>query len=59
MPTLKEFGKSLGLSKSRQESLIGLVQRDSVTGQPVKVRPHASTGSTLNQKRKTASRSKK
>jgi hypothetical protein len=32
MPTLEEFGKSLGLSKRRQDSLLRLVRRDSVSG---------------------------
>jgi hypothetical protein len=29
IPTLEEFGKSLGLSKLRQDSLLRLVRRDS------------------------------
>jgi hypothetical protein len=29
IPTLEEFGKSLGLSKRRQDSLLRLVRRDS------------------------------
>jgi hypothetical protein len=29
VPTLEEFGKSLGLSKSRRDSLLRLVRRDS------------------------------
>ena len=33
VPTLEEFGKSLGLSKSRQNSLLRLVRRDSKSGQ--------------------------
>jgi hypothetical protein len=33
VPTLEEFGKSLGLSKTRRESLLRLVYRDSVSGQ--------------------------
>jgi hypothetical protein len=32
IPTLEEFGKSLGISKSRQDSLIRLVKRDSTSG---------------------------
>jgi hypothetical protein len=28
IPTLEEFGESLGLSKSRQDSLLRLVRRD-------------------------------
>jgi hypothetical protein len=32
VPTLEEFGKSLGLSKSRQDSLLRLVRRDSKSG---------------------------
>ena len=32
MPTLEEFGKSLGLSKRRQDSLLRLVRRDSASG---------------------------
>ena len=32
IPTLEEFGKSLGLSKTRQASLLRLVRRDTGTG---------------------------
>jgi hypothetical protein len=32
VPTLEEFGKSLGLSKRRQDSLLRLVRRDSASG---------------------------
>jgi hypothetical protein len=32
VPTLEEFGKSLGLSKSRQDSLLRLVRRSSKSG---------------------------
>jgi hypothetical protein len=32
VPTLDEFGKSLGLSKSRRDSLLKLVRRNSVSG---------------------------
>jgi hypothetical protein len=32
IPTLEEFGKSLGLSKRRQDSLLRLVKRDSTSG---------------------------
>jgi hypothetical protein len=35
VPTLEEFGKSLGLSKTRRDSLLKLVRRDSVTGRLV------------------------
>ncbi len=33
IPTLKEFGKNLGMSKSRQDSLIRLVKGDKESGQ--------------------------
>jgi hypothetical protein len=33
VPTLEEFGKSLGLTKTRRESLLKLVRRDAVSGQ--------------------------
>jgi hypothetical protein len=32
IPTLEEFGKSLGLSKTRQASLLRLVRRDGGSG---------------------------
>lgn len=33
VPSVSEFGKSLGLSEKRQKSLISLVKRDSAAGQ--------------------------
>jgi hypothetical protein len=39
IPTLEEFGKSLGISKSRQDSLIRLVKRDNTSGRFVERAP--------------------
>jgi hypothetical protein len=36
IPTLEEFGKSLGLSKKRQDSLLRLVHREPKAGQLIK-----------------------
>lgn len=33
VPSVSEFGKSLGLSEKRQKALISLVKRDSSSGQ--------------------------
>jgi hypothetical protein len=44
IPTLEEFGKSLGLSKNRQNSLLRLVRRDHSTGQFVVERRRDQSG---------------
>ena len=46
VPTLEEFGKSLGLSKTRQNSLLKLVRRDSVSGAFVTRRRDTSSSQT-------------
>ncbi len=56
IPTLEEFGKSLGISKKRQDSLLRVVRRDSKSGQLVE-RKRDSVG-TFNENR-TAFRTKK
>jgi hypothetical protein len=43
IPTLEEFGKSLGLSKSRQKSLLRLVRRDSKSGEFIVARRRDSS----------------
>jgi len=50
IPTLEEFGKSLGLSKSRQSSLLRIVKRDASTGRFVAER-HRESG-TIREKSK-------
>jgi hypothetical protein len=45
VPTLEEFGKSLGLSKSRQDSLLRIVRRDSKSGHFVERRRDSSEAS--------------
>lgn len=45
IPTLKEYGESLGISKTRQASLIRLVKGDSIPEQGLNVRHRASSGS--------------
>jgi hypothetical protein len=42
IPTLEEFGKSLGLSKRRQHSLLRLVSRGKLAGQGEAARRDAS-----------------
>lgn len=51
IPTLEEFGKSLGLSKTRQDSLLRLVRvrRDSKSGRYF-VERHRNTAGTLKEK---------
>ena len=49
VPTLEEFGESLGISKARQNSLLRLVKRDSKTGQFVMHR-RAGTSTTAKEK---------
>ena len=56
VPTLEEFGKSLGLSKSRQHSLLRLVRRDSTSGRFVERRPDSAETS---KERGTVFRTKK
>ena len=57
VPTLEEFGKSLGLSKSRQNSLLRLVRRDSKSGRFVVERRRDSSGAS--KERGTVFRTKK
>ena len=38
IPTIEEFGKSLGLSKRRQDSLLRLVRRDESASETVQLR---------------------
>ena len=55
MPTLEEFGKSLGLSKRRQDSLLRLVRRDSASGSFLSGRhTHSSKTSGIVRERVTA-----
>jgi hypothetical protein len=49
IPTLEEFGKSLGLSKRRQDSLLRLMRRDDASGRFV-VERHCDTSGTLKEK---------
>ncbi len=46
IPTLEEFGKSLGLSKRRQDSLLRIVKRDSTSVRFLNGR-HKDTAETL------------
>jgi hypothetical protein len=57
IPTLEEFGKSLGLSKTRQNSLLRLVHRDGKNGR-ILVERLRDTSRTPKE-RSTAFRSKK
>jgi len=51
IPTLQEFGESLGMSKSRQDSLIRLVKGDKLSGQFVDRRRESTRSSrTLQEK---------
>ena len=57
IPTLEEFGKSLGLSKVRQDSLLRLVRRDSTSGRFVDAHHRDNRGA--NRERAKVFRSKK
>jgi hypothetical protein len=57
IPTLEEFGKSLGLSKSRQNSLLRLVRRDDKNGRVIVERRRDT--SSIVKERDAAFRSKK
>jgi hypothetical protein len=48
VPTLEEFGRSLGLSKRRQDSLLRLVQREETSGRSADRQRDASR--TVNEK---------
>jgi hypothetical protein len=58
IPTLEEFGKSLGLSKSRQDSLVRLVRRDG-SGRVAARHRDASAVVGVKRERAAAFRSKK
>jgi hypothetical protein len=58
IPTLEEFGKSLGLSKRRQDSLLRLVRRES-SGDVAERRHDAAVVSVTKREPARALRSKK
>jgi hypothetical protein len=56
VPTLAEVGKSLGLSKARQRSLISIVKRDSISGSSVESGRRSSKKSEAVKRELSASR---